>query len=172
MKRVTIYSDGGCLYNPGPGGWAAILIYGNSRREISGGCPATTNNRMELAAAIEALRALKESCEVELHTDSEYLQRGMRDWLPGWKARGWRRGRKPVKNVDLWKLLDAEASRHVVRWHWVRGHSFQPENERCDALAAAAIEQLRARHGDAALARALEEFLRGESADERLFGNE
>src|SRR5437899_8850092 len=115
MKRVTIYSDGGCEPNPGPGGWGAILIYGAARREISGGCAATTNNRMELTAAIEALKTLKEPCEVEFHTDSEYVQKGMRDWLPRWKAKGWKRGKQKVKNLDLWKSLDAESSRHTIR---------------------------------------------------------
>jgi len=143
MKKVTIYSDGACQGNPGPGGWAAVLIYGKVRREISGACPATTNNRMELAAAVEALRTLKEPCEVDFHTDSQYVQLGMRDWLPKWKARGWRRGTKSVKNLDLWQTLDDEASRHKIRWHWVRGHSNQPENERCDELATQAIRRLR-----------------------------
>ena len=143
MKKVTIYSDGACQGNPGPGGWAAVLIYAKARREISGACPATTNNRMELAAAVEALRTLKEPCEVDFHTDSQYVQLGMRDWLPKWKACGWRRGKKPVKNLDLWQSLDAEAARHKIRWHWVRGHSNQPENERCDELATQAIRRLR-----------------------------
>ena len=143
MKKVTIYSDGACQGNPGPGGWAAVLIYAKTRRELSGACPATTNNRMELAAAVEALRTLKEPCEVDFHTDSQYVQLGMRDWLPKWKANGWRRGKKPVKNLDLWQTLDDEASRHKIRWHWVRGHSNQPENERCDELATQAIRRLR-----------------------------
>ena len=159
MKRVTIYSDGGADPNPGPGGWAAVLIYGPHRREISAAVAATTNNRMELTAAIEALRALKGPCEVDFHTDSEYVQKGMRDWLPGWKARGWRRGKRPVKNLDLWKALDAEASRHRITWNWVRGHSNQPENERCDELAARAIAALRAETSAEALDAALTEFL-------------
>jgi len=160
MKRVTIYSDGGCEPNPGPGGWAAILIYGSVRREIFGACPATTNNRMELTAALEALRSLKEPCEVEFHTDSEYVQLGMRDWLPKWKARGWRRGKKPVMNLDLWKALDGEAGRHKVVWNWVRGHSFHPENERCDELAGKAIAGLRLELGEEKLAAAMNEFQR------------
>lgn len=161
MKKVTVYSDGACQGNPGPGGWAAVLMYGSARREISGARAATTNNQMELTAAIEALRALKEPCEIDFHTDSQYVQRGMRDWLPGWKARGWRRGKKPVKNLGLWQALDAEAGRHVVHWHWVKGHSFDSENERCDELATLAIERLRAELGEAELARALREFQDG-----------
>lgn len=163
MKNVTIYSDGGCEGNPGPGGWAAILICGPARKEISGACPATTNNRMELTAAVEALRALKEACEVDFHTDSQYVRQGMTEWLPGWKARGWRRGKQPLKNVDLWQALDAEAARHVVRWHWVRGHSMQAENERCDRLAAETIARLRAELGPARLASALREFLNSQA---------
>ena len=158
MKKVTIYSDGACQGNPGPGGWAAVLIYGKVRREISGACPATTNNRMELAAAVEALRTLKEPCEVDFHTDSQYVQLGMRDWLPKWKTKGWRRGKKPVKNLDLWQTLDDEAARHKIRWHWVRGHSDQPENERCDELATQAIERIRAELGHDALDRALTDW--------------
>lgn len=161
MKKVTVYSDGGCQGNPGPGGWAAILIYGTARKEISGSCPATTNNQMELTAAIEALRALKEACDVEFHTDSEYVRLGMTSWLAGWKRRGWRTaGKKPVKNIDLWQALDAEAQRHNIRWHWVRGHNAQPENERCDELATQAIEQLRERMRPAELASALRDFRR------------
>lgn len=159
MKKVTIYSDGGCEGNPGPGGWAAILIHGNVRKEIHGGCLATTNNRMELAAAVEALRALKHPCEVDFHTDSQYLRQGMTEWLPGWKACGWRRGKKPLKNVDLWRQLDSEAARHVIHWHWVKGHNFQPENERCDRLAAEEIARLRKEHAPAELEAALREFL-------------
>jgi ribonuclease HI len=165
MKSVTIYSDGGCEPNPGPGGWAAILIYGQTRREISGACPATTNNRMELTAAIEALKALKEPCEVEFHTDSEYVQKGMRDWLPCWKAKGWKRGKTPVKNLDLWKALDAEAGRHAVSWHWVKGHSFHPENERCDELAGQAIADLRFEMTGTELDKAMNAFLAGSGND-------
>jgi len=158
MKKVTIYTDGACQGNPGPGGWAAVLIYGPKRLELSGACPATTNNRMELTAAVEALKALKTACEVDLYTDSQYLQKGMRDWLPKWKAAGWRRGKKPVKNKDLWQTLDAESQRHTIHWHWLRGHNLQPENERCDVLATRAIEQLRRQMGEEALAQALREF--------------
>jgi len=155
MKKVTIYSDGACQGNPGPGGWGALLIYGKVRKELSGASPATTNNRMELTAAIEALKALKVPCEVDFHTDSQYVQLGMRDWLPKWKAAGWKRGKKPVKNLDLWKTLDAEASRHAIRWNWVRGHSNQPENERCDQLATGAIDHLRDEIGEDAIRKAL-----------------
>jgi len=145
MKPVTIYTDGACHGNPGPGGWAAVLVAGAHRREISGYEPQTTNNRMELRAAIEALRALRERCDVDLHTDSQYLRNGMEQWLPKWKRNQWRTAdRKPVKNVDLWQLLDAAAAEHVVRWHWVRGHDGHVENERCDLLA---NEAIRARHG-------------------------
>jgi ribonuclease HI len=166
VKKITIYTDGACEGNPGPGGWAALLIHGDRRREIVGACPATTNNRMELSAAIEAFKALKEPCEVDFYTDSQYVQLGMSSWLAGWKAKGWRRGTKPVKNVDLWQALDAEASRHHVRWHWVRGHNAQPENERCDALAVQAIADLRAELGKPGLARAMREF---RSQDDTLF---
>jgi ribonuclease HI len=158
MKAVAIYTDGACEGNPGPGGWAAILVYKSTRREITGACPATTNNRMELFAAIEGLRALKEPCEVDLYTDSQYVQKGMSEWVAGWKAKGWRRGKQPVMNLDLWKALDAEAARHRVRWHWIRGHNQHPENERCDRLAVAAIALLRRDLGEEAIAHALKEF--------------
>jgi ribonuclease HI len=142
MRRVTIYTDGACLGNPGPGGWAALLDDGDGRRELSGFEPATTNNRMELRAAVEGLRALGEPSDVDLHTDSQYLKNGMAEWLPRWKRNGWRTAdKKPVKNVDLWQTLDALASGHVVRWHWVRGHAGHPENERCDELANDAIRR-------------------------------
>ncbi|HSW44480.1 MAG TPA: ribonuclease HI [Phycisphaerae bacterium] len=158
MKKITVYSDGACQGNPGPGGWGAVLLYGKARREISGACPATTNNRMELTAAIEALKAIKEPCQVDFYTDSQYVQLGMRDWLPKWKASGWRRGKKPVKNLDLWQTLDTEASRHKITWHWVRGHSDNPENERCDRLATQAIDRLRADIGQDAIRAALRDF--------------
>jgi ribonuclease HI len=166
MKAVTIYTDGACQGNPGPGGWAAILMYGRTRREIVGSSPATTNNRMELTAAIEALRALKERCRVDLHTDSTYLQQGMTSWLADWKARGWKTaGKKPVKNRDLWRALDAQAARHEMHWHWVKAHNLHPENERCDELAVAALERLRAEIGEAAIARAMRAFRSGEDPD-------
>lgn len=159
MKKVTIYSDGACQGNPGPGGWAAILIYGKVRKEIFGACPATTNNQMELTAAIKALETLKQPCEVAFWTDSEYVRNGMTSWLAGWKKRGWRTGdKKPVKNQPLWEALDEQAARHKVQWHWVRGHNLQPENERCDELATQAIERLREQMSPAELAAALREF--------------
>jgi len=133
--KVTIYTDGSCQGNPGPGGWAAILRFGRHERELSGGEGETTNNRMELRAALEAVRALTEPCEVTLYTDSEYLKRGITEWLPNWKRRNWRRKGGKLANVDLWMKLDEEISRHEVHWHWVRGHSGNPLNERVDKLA-------------------------------------
>ena len=133
---VTIYTDGACRGNPGPGGWGAILIFGDHERELCGGERATTNNRMELMAAIQALEALNRPCRVELHTDSQYLRTGITEWLAGWKARGWRTAAKaPVKNEDLWKRLDAARLRHQVDWRWVKGHAGHPLNERADGLA-------------------------------------
>ena len=146
MTQVTIFTDGACEGNPGPGGWAAILVSGQHRREISGYAPQTTNNRMELQAALEAVRTLRQPCEVDLYTDSQYLRNGMEKWLAKWKRTGWRTaGKKPVKNADLWEQLDAAAQGHVVRWHWVRGHDGHPENERCDELANEAIRRERER---------------------------
>ena len=145
MKKVIIHSDGGCSGNPGPGGWAAVLTYGARRREISGGEPATTNNRMELLAAIRALEALKEPCDVEFFTDSEYLREGITKWVSGWKARGWMRTvKKAVKNDDLWRKLDEVTARHQISWRWLRGHAGHVENERCDRLAQAEIERITA----------------------------
>lgn len=145
MGRATIWTDGACVGNPGPGGWGAIVESEAGRRELSGYEPATTNNRMELRAAVEALGTLPEPTEVDLHTDSQYLRNGMAEWLARWKRNGWRTAdRKPVKNVDLWQALDALAGRHAVRWHWLRGHTGHPENERCDALANEAIRRARA----------------------------
>jgi len=137
---VEIFTDGACRGNPGPGGWAAILRYGDTEKEIAGGEPQTTNNRMEMTAAIEALSALKRPCRVRLYTDSQYVRDGIMQWLRGWKARNWRTAdKKPVKNVDLWQRLDAAAAPHQVEWIWVRGHAGHPENERVDALARAAV---------------------------------
>ncbi len=131
-----IYTDGACRGNPGPGGWGVLLIHGKREREICGGEAETTNNRMELTAAIEALQALKRPCRVELHTDSQYVRGGITEWLPAWKARGWRTAAKaPVKNEDLWRRLDDARLRHDVTWRWVKGHSGHPLNERADALA-------------------------------------
>ena len=133
---VVIYTDGACSGNPGPGGWGAILISGEHERELWGADPATTNNRMELMAAIQALEALKRPCKVELHTDSQYVRQGITEWMPGWKSRGWKTAdRKPVKNDDLWKRLDEARLRHQVAWRWVKGHNGHPLNERADALA-------------------------------------
>lgn len=138
MKKVCIYTDGACSGNPGPGGWAAILSYNGHERELSGGEPATTNNRMELIAAISALEALKEPCEVELWTDSQYLARAVNEgWLAGWKRRGWRRKEGELKNPELWQALDALLARHKVSFNWLKGHDGHEYNERCDALAVA-----------------------------------
>jgi ribonuclease HI len=136
-KHVTIYTDGACKGNPGPGGWAALLVYNGTEKEISGHVDNTTNNRMELQAVIEALRALKTPCRIDLYTDSSYVQKGMTEWLPAWRAKNW----KKVMNVDLWQALAAEAEKHAVTWHWVRGHDGHVENERVDQLASAAAIQ-------------------------------
>ena len=143
MNQVEIYTDGACRGNPGPGGWGAVLRYGRHEREIWGGEPATTNNRMELTAAIEALRALKRRCRVDIYTDSQYVRMGITEWLANWKRKGWKNAsRKPVKNQDLWRALDEESARHEIHWHWVKGHSGHPENERADALANQGIDEL------------------------------
>jgi ribonuclease HI len=143
---VEIWTDGACSGNPGPGGWGAILVYGGVEKELSGAEAMTTNNRMELAAAIEALEALKRPLEVRLHTDSLYVRNGVTQWLSGWKRNGWRTAdRKPVANIDLWKRLDEAQARHKVEWRWVRGHAGDPMNERADALARAAVRNLRER---------------------------
>ena len=141
---VVIYTDGACRGNPGPGGWGAILTFGDKEKEICGGELATTNNRMELMAAIQALEALKRPCRVELHTDSQYLRNGITEWVANWKRKGWKTAdKKPVKNVDLWQRLEAAAGRHAVQWLWVRGHDGHPENERADALARRGVEEAR-----------------------------
>jgi len=137
--KVTVYTDGACEGNPGPGGWGVILRYGRHERKLSGGEEDTTNNRMELRAALEALRALTEACQVTLFTDSEYLKKGITEWLPNWKRRNWRRKGGKLANVDLWMKLDEEMSRHEVHWRWVRGHSGDMMNERVDKLAKKAI---------------------------------
>ena len=138
---VAIYTDGACSGNPGPGGWGAVLLYGGNRREISGAAQRTTNNRMELTAAIRALEALTRPSEVALYTDSTYVKDGITRWLPNWKARGWRTAAKsPVKNRDLWEALDALADRHDVTWHWVKAHAGDAENERADTLARTALK--------------------------------
>ena len=159
MKKIVIHSDGGCHGNPGPGGWAATLSYGPHTREISGGEPATTNNRMELRAAIEALDALKEPCEVAFYTDSEYVKNGVTRWLATWKWNGWRtKSKKPVKNEDLWRALDAATSQHKVKWHWLKGHAGHDGNERCDLLANEAIAIIKKAFNPERLKDALTQF--------------
>jgi len=141
MKRVEIFTDGACSGNPGPGGWGAILRYGDRTKEMSGGEADTTNNRMELTAAIQALDALKEPCVVDLYTDSVYVKDGIGGWIEGWKRNGWKTAaKKPVKNVELWQELERARDRHDVTWHWVKGHAGHPENERADELARLAME--------------------------------
>jgi len=142
VKKVQLITDGACLGNPGPGGWAAILRYGDKKKEIFGSEPHTTNNRMELRAAIEGLRALKEGCEVEVVTDSEYLKNGITTWIHGWKRKGWMTAaKKPVVNQDLWKDLDEQALRHKTQWSWTKGHASHADNNRCDELASAAARE-------------------------------
>jgi ribonuclease HI len=141
VSRVAIWTDGACSGNPGPGGWAAILKLGETVKEFSGGEPLTTNNRMELIAAISALEALKRPCGVDLHTDSQYLRQGVLNWLAGWKLNGWRTAdRKPVKNEDLWRRLDAATQRHEIDWRWVKGHADDVMNQRADKLARLALK--------------------------------
>jgi ribonuclease HI len=143
-KTVDIFTDGACSGNPGPGGWGAILRFGAVEKELCGGEPATTNNRMELMAAIQALEALKRPVTVRLYTDSEYLKNGITKWIHGWKAKGWRTAdNKPVKNDDLWKRLDEAQRQHRIEFHWVRGHAGHPENERADALARQGLAEAR-----------------------------
>jgi ribonuclease HI len=141
--QVEIHTDGACRGNPGPGGWGAVLASGSHQKEIRGAEPLTTNNRMELTAAIRALASLRRSCKVALYTDSQYLRKGVLEWLEQWKRRDWRTAnRKPVKNVDLWQALESELARHEIDWHWVRGHSGNPGNERADRLANLAIDEM------------------------------
>lgn len=144
-KKVAIYTDGACSGNPGPGGWAALLVYGEREKEISGGEADTTNNRMELTATIRGLKLLKEPCEVMLYTDSKYVLQGYTEWLPGWRKKGWKTAdKKPVKNVDLWQALEEIAAQHKITWEWVKGHSGHPENDRVDALAVAEAKKFKA----------------------------
>jgi len=161
VKKVIIHTDGACEGNPGPGGWAAILEHGEVRKEISGGVIATTNNRMEMTAALEALTRLKEPCQVTVFTDSSYLRDGITKWIHGWKAKGWKKKTQAVKNVDLWQALDAAASRHRIEWHWVRGHAGNPLNERCDVLATQEARKFAKEHTASELKTAREEFLAG-----------
>ncbi|MBL8201828.1 MAG: ribonuclease HI [Chromatiales bacterium] len=143
MTDVELYTDGACRGNPGPGGWGVLLRARGQEREICGGALATTNNRMELMAAIEGLQALTRPCSVAVYTDSEYLRKGIGEWLPRWKATGWRTAaRKPVKNEDLWRRLEEAVARHEVEWHWVKGHSGHAENERADALANRGLDDI------------------------------
>lgn len=143
MKHVQIFTDGACRGNPGPGSWAVLMRYGSHEKKLSGVEQHTTNNRMELMAAIQGLAALRESCKIELYTDSQYLQKGISEWVKGWKKRDWRRAdKKLVKNADLWQALDHETSRHNVTWHWVKGHSGHPENDLVDNLANQALDDL------------------------------
>jgi ribonuclease HI len=144
LPHVVIHTDGACSGNPGPGGWGAILEFADKKRELKGGEPHTTNNRMELMAAIRALETLKRPCPVDLHTDSQYLRNGIMSWIATWKRNGWRTSdKKPVKNVDLWKRLDAALGSHELRWHWLRGHAGHDMNERADVLAREAIAEIR-----------------------------
>lgn len=148
MNQVQIYTDGACKGNPGPGGWGVVLLSGGTEKELFGGEPATTNNRMELTAVIEALAALKRPCQVSLYLDSEYVRKGITEWVSGWKTRGWRTAAKqPVKNVDLWQRLDAlvGTAGHTISWRWVKGHSGDPGNERADMLANRGVELARMR---------------------------
>ncbi|GBL40262.1 MAG: ribonuclease HI [Nitrospiraceae bacterium] len=141
---IEIYTDGACSGNPGPGGWGALLRTSQIETELCGGEPATTNNRMELLAVIEALQSLTEPVEAQVYTDSQYVQKGISEWIHGWKKRGWKTASKePVKNADLWRRLDALASGHTIEWRWVKGHAGHPDNERADALARAGLEQAR-----------------------------
>jgi ribonuclease HI len=146
MKEVAAFTDGACRGNPGPGGWGVVLRFGSRDKELCGGDPQTTNNRMEITAAIRALESLRERCRVQVFTDSVYLKNGITEWLPNWRRRGWRTAdRKPVKNQDLWEALAALTERHEVSWHWVKGHAGHPENERADALANCGLEQAQGR---------------------------
>jgi ribonuclease HI len=142
-QQVQMFTDGACRGNPGPGGWGVLLRYGGHEKELCGGEAATTNNRMELMAAIRGLESLSRDCSVELYTDSKYVLQGITEWIDNWKAKGWKTAsRQPVKNVDLWQRLDIARNKHEVQWHWVRGHAGHPENERADVLANRGIDEL------------------------------
>jgi ribonuclease HI len=148
-RIVEIYTDGACKGNPGPGGWGALLVFGDARRELFGGESHTTNNRMELIAVINALAALTRPCAVRLYTDSVYVKNGIEQWIHNWKKNGWKTtNKKPVKNCDLWQTLDHETARHQIEWHWVKGHANHPGNERADALANQGVETVRAKSAE------------------------
>ena len=148
MAEVEIYTDGACRGNPGPGGWGVLMRAGKKEKTLYGGEPGTTNNRMELTAAIRALQALNRSCSIALYTDSEYLRKGITEWMDNWKRKGWRNSkRQPVKNSDLWQTLDELTQEHDIDWYWVKGHSGHPENERADALANQGIDELAKKDG-------------------------
>ncbi len=163
LKRVVVHTDGGCQGNPGPGAWACVLQFGRQKLELAAGVPATTNNRMELSAAIHALQALNQACAVELHTDSEYVRQGITSWVQGWKRNGWRtKNKAPVKNQDLWQQLDTLASKHRIDWRWVKGHAGDALNERCDRLAGQKMAEVRKKYSRSELSSALEQFRRTE----------
>lgn len=146
VKKVTLITDGSCLGNPGPGGWAAILRFNSQTKELSGGEPETTNNRMEMTAIIEGLTILKEPCEISIEIDSQYVKNGVTEWMSGWKQRGWKTAaKKPVKNQDLWQKIDAALAQHTVNWKWVKGHADHDDNNRCDELARGAAEAIQSR---------------------------
>jgi ribonuclease HI len=144
MNKIKLFTDGACSGNPGPGGWAYLLQYNEHEKLVSGNVAHTTNNQMELLAVIEGLRALKKACDVDIYTDSQYVQKGISEWLPGWQKNGWRTSaKKPVKNQEYWQMLLEATQGHTIRWHWVKGHAGHPENERVDAAACAAIKTLK-----------------------------
>ncbi len=146
VKKVTLITDGSCLGNPGPGGWAAILRFNSQTKELSGGEPATTNNRMEMTAVIEGLTILKEPCEISIEIDSQYVKNGVTEWMSGWKRRGWKTAaKKPVKNQDLWQKIDVALAQHTVNWKWVKGHADHDDNNRCDELARGSAEAVQSR---------------------------
>ncbi len=164
LKRVTIHTDGGCQGNPGPGAWAAVLQYGRQELEIGGGVPATTNNRMELQAAIESLAVLNQPCEIEFYTDSQYLRQGITGWIHGWKRNGWQTAeKKPVKNSDQWRRLDELVSKHKVTWRWLKGHAGHPLNERCDVRANLEMAKVRQKFSREELRKALADFQSSET---------
>lgn len=166
-SSVIIHTDGACHGNPGPGGWAAVLVAGQHRKELSGAVLATTNNRMELQAAIEALIVLKRPCEIAMYTDSNYLRQGVTEWIHGWRRNGWKtKAKKPVKNADLWRQLDEATRLHRIKWHWLKGHAGHAGNERCDNLATEAILALKSTRTRQEFDAALREFVATTSVEE------